>query len=376
MLTKNIQIADIVLGERHRKDFGDVEGLAASIKENGLLQAIGITRGNKLIFGQRRLMAVRDHLGWDTIPCTVLDIDSIVCGEHAENVIRKDFSLSERDAIRREIEASIEGRRGRPSDAKNKSGHLTGLNDEPQTGQETREFSAKKAGFPSEPTARRVRRVVKEGSPEVVKAMDDGKVSIAKAAEIVAGEVKGKTPPWTLAGRKLASTPTMGRIGAAIQDIANRRKGSEVYAHYGISRHTYQRLKLVLERNHAGMNKAIDDGLLEPNTAYRLSKKTDAEIDEAVERARIDAAPKPSNFNPGKTAKERLGGMLDRAYTEWRGFQMNFAINSKALPSKEEQLKQWQRLSANIRESMTAVLDKLDTEIKRCLQKTHARKTS
>jgi N6-adenosine-specific RNA methylase IME4 len=95
----------IIVGERHRKDMGDVEGLAASIAEVGLLQPIAVTFDGHLIAGERRLRAVK-MLGWKTIPYTTIPInlDQIVRGEFAENTCRKDFTLSEAVAIKRALE--------------------------------------------------------------------------------------------------------------------------------------------------------------------------------------------------------------------------------------------------------------------------------
>ena len=45
---------------------GDLEGLARSIEEVGLLQPIGITEDGELVFGERRLLAVRDILWRET----------------------------------------------------------------------------------------------------------------------------------------------------------------------------------------------------------------------------------------------------------------------------------------------------------------------
>jgi ParB-like chromosome segregation protein Spo0J len=52
----------VIVGNRYRKDFGDLTTLAETIDEHGLLQPIGITEDNVLIFGERRLRAVRDVL--------------------------------------------------------------------------------------------------------------------------------------------------------------------------------------------------------------------------------------------------------------------------------------------------------------------------
>jgi len=59
------------VGERHRKDLGEIAVLAASIAAEGLLQPIGITEENLLVFGERRLRAFQDVLRRETIPARV-----------------------------------------------------------------------------------------------------------------------------------------------------------------------------------------------------------------------------------------------------------------------------------------------------------------
>ena len=54
----SVPVAKIVVGTSHRKDLGDISGLAASIKERGLVYPIVIDKEYKLIAGLRRLRAV------------------------------------------------------------------------------------------------------------------------------------------------------------------------------------------------------------------------------------------------------------------------------------------------------------------------------
>jgi N6-adenosine-specific RNA methylase IME4/ParB-like chromosome segregation protein Spo0J len=95
---RQAQIDDISIGKRHRRDLGDIDELAASIKSEGLLQPIAITPDNELIAGRRRLEAHK-RLGRDEIPVHVVDLEAIVRGEQAENVHRKAFTPSETVAI-------------------------------------------------------------------------------------------------------------------------------------------------------------------------------------------------------------------------------------------------------------------------------------
>jgi len=100
-----LPISGIIVGERHRRDLGDIAGLAKSIDEVGLLHPIAVTFDGHLIAGERRLRAV-ELLGWKTIPYTPIpiNIDQIVRGEFAENTCRQDFTLSEAVAIKRTLE--------------------------------------------------------------------------------------------------------------------------------------------------------------------------------------------------------------------------------------------------------------------------------
>lgn len=77
---RQVPISEIVIGERHRQDMGDLDALAASIRELGLLQPIGVTEENQLVFGARRVKACRDILNWTDIPARIIRIDRIVDG--------------------------------------------------------------------------------------------------------------------------------------------------------------------------------------------------------------------------------------------------------------------------------------------------------
>jgi N6-adenosine-specific RNA methylase IME4 len=99
-----LPVDQIRVGERHRKDLGDIASLAASIADvAGLLQPVVITPAGDLIDGQRRLIALR-VLGQTHVPVHVVDIDAIARGELAANVYRKDFTPSEMVAIAATVE--------------------------------------------------------------------------------------------------------------------------------------------------------------------------------------------------------------------------------------------------------------------------------
>lgn len=98
-----VRIADIQIGERHRKDMGDIEGLARSIDEIGLLHPVVVRPDGMLVAGERRIKACQ-MLGWQDIPVTIIDLDAIVRGECDENQKRKDWTPTEAVAIAKELE--------------------------------------------------------------------------------------------------------------------------------------------------------------------------------------------------------------------------------------------------------------------------------
>src|ERR1700678_3026660 len=115
-MLKELKFTDIKVGPRQRKDMGNLSSLAQSIRQEGLLQPIGVTEQLQLVFGERRIKAVRDILKQKTILARIVSVSSIIAGEYAENEVRKDFTASERVAIAKAIERQIGNRRGQRTD--------------------------------------------------------------------------------------------------------------------------------------------------------------------------------------------------------------------------------------------------------------------
>ena len=98
-----MDIEQIQVGFRYRKDLGDLRALAQSIEEVGLLHPVVVTPEGRLIAGQRRLQACR-LLGWTEVPVTEVDLYQAAHGEAHENLVRKDLLPSEIVALKRAIE--------------------------------------------------------------------------------------------------------------------------------------------------------------------------------------------------------------------------------------------------------------------------------
>ncbi len=173
MNISEVKISEIKVGDRFRKDMGDIEGLAQSISEGELLQPIGITPDHELVFGERRLRAYRDVLSRETIPARIVDLHSVLLGQIDENVWRKDFTLTEQIAIVDSLGPFTHGGDRRSNQVRNsKLGSLT-LAD-----------ACKLVGL-SEDTYRRATFVTEHGVPELAEAMDAKELSV-HAAETLA----------------------------------------------------------------------------------------------------------------------------------------------------------------------------------------------
>ena len=179
-----LDLASITVTSRFRRDMGDIDALAASIRELGLLHPIVVDTDRTLVAGQRRLEACR-RLGLDAIAATVVDLDDTrsLIAERDENETAKPFTVSERVAIGRAIEERLGERRG-SNQYQARSEHPHNSAEAPPTGTETRDIAAERAGFGSHFTYRQAKAIVESGSPELVEAVDEGEVSVSAAAEI------------------------------------------------------------------------------------------------------------------------------------------------------------------------------------------------
>jgi ParB family chromosome partitioning protein len=177
----------IKIGTRHRSDEGDLDQLAASIADVGLLQPIAADEYYNLICGYRRARAWFEVLRReDPIPAVILNLKSILAGEFAENEFRKNFTKSERIAIGKALEAEAGERRGRPS--AEKAADSIGLKIQENFPEfpkaQTRDLAAKVAGFQNPRTYEQAKKVVQSGTPELTAAMDKGEVSVSAASKI------------------------------------------------------------------------------------------------------------------------------------------------------------------------------------------------
>lgn len=102
-----MKISQIKIGNRSRKDLGDIASLARSIEAIGLLHPIVVLKDGTLIAGARRIAAFV-QLGKDEIPHTTVEslneAVALLMAERDENMERKDFSPSEAVAMAERLE--------------------------------------------------------------------------------------------------------------------------------------------------------------------------------------------------------------------------------------------------------------------------------
>jgi len=103
-------IDSIQIGTRHRTDLGDIEALATSIEQKGLLQPITVTPEGLLICGARRVAALR-QLGVRKVNVWVRsglsDRLTQLLAEQDDNALHKPLSPTEAATLYREVKALL-----------------------------------------------------------------------------------------------------------------------------------------------------------------------------------------------------------------------------------------------------------------------------
>jgi ParB-like chromosome segregation protein Spo0J len=203
-----VKISDIKIGDRFRKDMGDLPALAKSVEE-ALLHPIGITSDYELIFGERRLRVYRDVLGRETIPARIIPIKSVLFGQIAENTMRKSFTPSELVAIVQALRTFTHGGDRRSDQTRKCDDEIL-----------TTEDAARMVGLSKDSFAR-AQKVVEHGVPELVEAMDQEKVSVFAASELAQAEPEEQRA-------FLAKVPNEGRWTACgVQRHLRRQKNAQ-----------------------------------------------------------------------------------------------------------------------------------------------------
>lgn len=225
-----IRVGLVKAENRFRKDYGNIETLKKSIQEIGLLQPIVVDENYKLVCGGRRLRAFQE-LGIEKIPARTVNLEHLILGEYTENEVRKDFTVSERVEILKAVEETLSGRRGGDTS----TGEQRNVQNFAQCkGKKSLEIAAEKAGFGNKETARQAKKVVDEGAPELVQAMDEGRLKPSVAVDLlekpkpeqVLLASKEKEKEAKLAAKDIRAEKARARRTERIEKIAEISKGN------------------------------------------------------------------------------------------------------------------------------------------------------
>lgn len=183
---RTIPIDAINIGDRHRKDMGDLTDLIKSLDKLGMLQPIGLTPEPEfsLVFGERRIRAAQ-VLGWEDVPYVVVDTIAgaaeALRAERDENACRKEMTPSELVSLGKAIE-EIERPKATERKKSGAKAEPSGTGSGRSTG-ETRDAVGEAIGV-SGRHYEQAKKVVEQGTPELVKAMDAGELSVKVAAKV------------------------------------------------------------------------------------------------------------------------------------------------------------------------------------------------
>jgi ParB family chromosome partitioning protein len=167
----------IIVKDRIRKDFGDLEELAKDIQENGLINPPVVTPDNVLIAGERRFRAMTQILGWKQIevrPMTVQDALHQLKLEISENENRKDFTFSEKMDWAERLKEEYR----KIAEANQKAG--TSVTHVTQVGRVDKRV-AEEVGLGSHEKLRKAEYIKANADEEMIRQLDEGQLSINAA---------------------------------------------------------------------------------------------------------------------------------------------------------------------------------------------------
>lgn len=261
---KMIPLNQIRVMERIRKDNGDVDTLAESIRERGLINPITVMETAEgdfvLIAGLRRLEAVR-LLEQNEVAATVLsplEADEALMMEYAENEERKSFTVSEKLSYAERIRA-VEKEKANQRMLSGKSTKDTDpVANWPQgceTGK-TRDIVARKAGFTSQQQMRRAEKLA-EQRPDLLEKVDAGELTVGGAEREMKRDAVRQAQATVIESAMMEEEPV------ELVDVIVEEKPVEIEVYQGFKPHMIRS-----EGNVRTLKGADHDHLME-NPIYR-----------------------------------------------------------------------------------------------------------
>ena len=236
-----IEISEIRVADRIRKQPAKIEELAADIEQNGLINPITVmpvAGGYQLLAGLRRLRAAQ-LLGWREIDANEVspkDAEAALHIEYSENEQREGFSYSERMDYARLIEEIVKAKALGRKAAGGKGG-LEDMDSGPYLERGTsRDLISAKIGM-SGRQYDRARYVADHAPQEVIDQLDRGERTIGSAYKEVCEKLKpqAKAAPLPKADPAPISIPPLDpNLARAIRaeselDAMKYRQHNEIY---------------------------------------------------------------------------------------------------------------------------------------------------
>ena len=201
-----IDIEKVSVGDRIRKDMGDLKELADDIAKNGLINPPVVTPDFELIAGERRLEAMK-KLGYKQVEVRIMKVED---AEHKlnleinENENRKDFNKSERIEYARQLER-IERVKAKQRQATSTGGANPQLTENFPEGEnaETRDIVAEKMGIGSGKQYEKEKYIADNADPETLEQWNNEEISTHKAYTKVK-ELEKQLEESTAANKRLA----------------------------------------------------------------------------------------------------------------------------------------------------------------------------
>lgn len=213
---------------RREAALGDIQELARSISEVGLLNPITITQDKTLIAGLHRLEAA-EMLGWTEIECTVLDLDELKAelAEIDENFVRTALSGAEQGKLlsrRKQIYETLHPEKRHGGDRKSEKIKATNCRDDRV--KSFAEDTAEKLGISPRTVERRV-WVAEHLTPEATQILRSSDARIThQALEKIAHLAPEKQPEAVK--HLLSQEPSRKRRAAVADDIAQLKDTNKV----------------------------------------------------------------------------------------------------------------------------------------------------
>lgn len=170
-----VAVKDIVVHDRIRNDYGDIDELAKDIAEHGLICPIAITPDYQLIAGERRLKAIQ-LLGWETVKVNMMTVEdeaALLEREIAENEVRKDFTFSERMRYAAKLKPVYQDIA--------QQNIMNGTPVARETGGRVDQIVAEKVGLGSGTRLWKAEKIIESAPEEMIKQLDEGQLSINAA---------------------------------------------------------------------------------------------------------------------------------------------------------------------------------------------------